>query len=211
MQVVAINGSPHKNGNTYLALKMVTDELEQAGIATKILHIGDKAIRGCLGCGQCYKQKNGRCVQEGDGANECIQAMREADGILLGSPVHYANIGGTMKAFLDRAFYVSSANDGMFRHKVGAGVVAVRRAGGIPAFHQLNTYFTYAEMLIPSSNYWNSIHGTRPGEAEQDEEGRQILRVLAKNMAWLMRLVEHGKATIPPPEAEPKVYMNFIR
>jgi multimeric flavodoxin WrbA len=211
MKVVAFNGSPNKNGNTWHAIKMVADELEKEGIATEIIHVGNKAVRGCLACGQCVKKKNEQCIQSEDPVNEWIQLMKEADGILIGSPVHYSAIAGTMKSFLDRAFYVSGVNGSLLRHKVGASVVAVRRSGGIPTFNQLNNFLYYSEMLLPSSNYWNVIHGTRPGEATQDEEGKQIMRTLGKNMAWLMKLVENGKGTIAPPEREGKVYMNFIR
>lgn len=211
MKTVAINGSPNKNGNTFHALQMVTEELEKEGIETEILHVGNKAIRGCLACGQCIKKQNEQCVQVDDEVNEYIQKMKLADGILLGSPVHFSAIGGTMKSFLDRVFYVTGVNNSMLRHKVGAAVVAVRRSGGLPTFNQLNNFLCYTEMLLPTSNYWNVIHGTRPGEATQDEEGRQIMRTLGRNMAWLMKLVEHGKGTIAPPEKEAKVFMNFIR
>lgn len=211
MKIVAFNGSPNKNGNTYHALRMVADELEREGIDTEIVHVGNKAIRGCIACGQCAKKKNERCVQEGDEVNDWIQKMKEADGLVIGSPVHFSAIGGTMKSFLDRAFYVTGVNDRMLRHKVGAAVVAVRRSGGLPAFNQLNNFLCYSEMLLPTANYWNVIHGTRPGEAVQDEEGRQIMRTLGRNMAWLMKLVEHGRKTIAPPDPEAKIYMNFIR
>jgi multimeric flavodoxin WrbA len=211
MNVVAFNGSPNKNGNTFHAIQMVADALAQEGITTEIIHVGNKAIRGCLACGQCFKKRNEQCVQTDDPVNECIQKMKAADGILLGSPVHFSAIGGTMKSFLDRVFYVTGVNDSMLRHKVGAAVVAVRRSGGLPTFNQLNNFICYSEMLMPSANYWNVIHGTRPGEAVKDEEGTQIMRTLGKNMAWLMKLVEHGKGTITPPERENKIYMNFIR
>ena len=211
MKTVAFNGSPNKNGNTYHAIQMVADELEKAGVETEILHVGNKAIRGCLACGQCVKKKNEQCVQVDDEVNEWIQKMKLADGIILGSPVHFSAIGGTMKSFLDRVFYVTGVNNSMLRHKVGAAVVAVRRSGGLPTFNQLNNFLCYAEMLLPTSNYWNVIHGTRPGEATQDEEGRQIMGTLGRNMAWLMKLVEHGKGTIAPPERQSKIYMNFIR
>ena len=211
MKVVAFNGSPKKAGNTFHALKMVTDELEKAGIETEIVQVGNQAIRGCAACGMCIKNKNEQCVLPDDGLNELLQKMKHADGILLGSPVHYAGMGGTMKSFLDRAFYVAGANGGLMRHKVGASVVAVRRSGGLPTFNQLNNFLSYAEMLIPTSNYWNVIHGTSPGEATQDDEGVQIMRVLGKNMAWLMKLVEHGKGSVVPPEQEAKTYMHFIR
>lgn len=149
-------------------------------------------------------------VLPGDEVNAWIQKMKQADGILLGSPVHFSAIAGSMKAFLDRAFYVAGVNNSMFRHKVGAAVVAVRRSGGLPTFDQLNNFLCYSEMLIPTSNYWNVIHGTRPGEATQDAEGVQIMRVLGKNMAWLMKLVENGKKTVEAPERESKVFMHFI-
>ncbi|MBI1919569.1 MAG: flavodoxin family protein [Geobacter sp.] len=210
MKVVAFNGSPNREGNTWHALKMVTEELEQEGIETEIVHVGNKVIRGCAACGMCMKNKNEQCVLPGDEVNGWIQKMKGADGIILGSPVHYAAIGGTMKSFLDRAFYVTSVNDGMLRHKVGASVVAVRRSGGLPTFDQLNNFLMYAEMLIPTSNYWNVIHGRSPGEVTQDTEGVQIMRVMGKNMAWLLKLVEHGKGTVVPPDREVKTYLNFI-
>lgn len=211
MKALAFNGSPNKKGNTYHALKMVTDELEKEGIETEILHVGNKAIRGCLACGQCAKKQNEQCIQTDDPVNEWIQLMKDADGILVGSPVHYSAIAGTMKSFLDRAFYVSGVNGSMMRHKVGASVVAVRRSGGLPTFNQLNNFICYSEMLMPTSNYWNVIHGTKPGEAVQDLEGVQIMRTLGKNMAWLMKLVENGKGVIAPPEKEDKVWMHFVR
>ncbi len=211
MKVVAFNGSPNKEGNTFHAIKMVLNELEKEGIQTEIIHVGNKAIRGCIACNQCAKNKNEKCVLPGDEVNEWIQNLKSADGIILGSPVHYSSMGGTMKSFLDRAFYVAGNNDGMLRHKVGASVVAVRRAGGIPTFNQLNNFINYSEMLMPTSNYWNVIYGTKPGDALQDEEGSQIMRVLGKNMAWLMKLVEYGKENVKAPEKEDKIFMNFIR
>ncbi len=211
MKVVAFNGSPKAEGNTWHALKMVTAELEREGIETEIVHVGNKVVRGCMACGQCAQNRNEKCALPGDEVNDWIQKMKEADGIIIGSPVHYAAIGGTMKSFLDRAFYVAGVNDGMLRHKVGAAVVAVRRSGGLPTFNQLNNFLNYAEMLVPTSNYWNVIHGRAPGEVAQDEEGVQIMRVLGKNMAWLLKLVAHGKGAVPPPAREQKSYMNFIR
>jgi multimeric flavodoxin WrbA len=210
MNVVAFNGSPNKEGNTWNALKMVTAELETEGIDAEIVHVGNKAIRGCVACYQCVKNKNEQCVQSGDEVNGWIQKMKQADGIIIGSPVHYAAINGTMKSFLDRAFFVTGVNDSMLRHKVGASVVADRRSGGVPTFNQLNNFLNYAEMLIPTSNYWNVIHGLTPGEVVQDLEGVQIMRVLGKNMAWLMKLVEHGKGVIAAPEREPKTMFSFI-
>jgi multimeric flavodoxin WrbA len=211
MKVTAFNGSPNKEGNTWHAISMVTAELEKENIATEIIHVGNKAIRGCVACGQCMKNRNEQCGQSGDEVNEWIQKMKHSDGIIFGSPVHYAAMAGTMKSFMDRAFYVAGVNNGMLRHKVGAAVVAVRRSGGLPTFDQLNNFINYSEMLMPTSNYWNVIHGARPGEATQDEEGMQIMRVLGKNMAWLLKLVEHGKGAVAEPERENKTYMNFIR
>lgn len=211
MKVMAFNGSPKAEGNTFRALNMVTEQLEKEGIETQIIHVGNKAIRGCTACGQCRNNQDEKCVLPGDEVNDWLQLMKQADGLLLGSPVHYAAMGGTMKCFLDRAFYVSGVNGGLLRHKVGAAVVAVRRSGGLPAFNQLNNFLLYAEMLIPTSNYWNVIHGTSPGEVTQDQEGMQIMRVLGKNMAWLMKLVEHGKGKITPPEPEAKTFTCFVR
>jgi multimeric flavodoxin WrbA len=211
MKLVAFNGSPKKEGNTYHAIKLVADELIKEGIEVEIIHVGSKSIKGCIACGQCGKNKNEKCVLPGDEVNEWIQKMKAADSIILGSPVHYSSIGATMKAFLDRAFLVAGVNNGMLRHKVGASVVAVRRSGGVTTFDQLNNYINYSEMLMPTSQYWNVIHGSAPGEALKDEEGVQIMRVLGKNMAWLMKLVENGKGSVKEPERENKVYMNFIR
>lgn len=208
MKVVAINGSPKANGNTYHALQIVTEQLEKDGISTEIIHIGNKNIRGCLACGGCAKNQNERCVID-DEINEVIQKMKDADGIIIGTPVYYASISGTMKCFLDRAFYVAGANGGLFRHKVGASVVAVRRSGEVATFDHLNHYFTIAEMFMPSSNYWNVIHGRLPGEVLQDKEGVQIMRVLGKNMSFLMKSIAQNAQNLP--EKEPKIMTNFIR
>lgn len=137
--------------------------------------------------------------------------MKEADGILLGSPVHFAGIAGSMKAFCDRVFYVSSANGNLFRHKVGASIAAVRRSGGLPTFDGLNHYMTYSEMILVGGNYWNVIHGRIEDEAKQDAEGIQIIEVMAKNMAWILNLMENGKEKIYKPEVEKKIYTHFIR
>lgn len=210
MKVIAFNGSPNKAGNTFHAINMIAAELVREGIETEIIHVGNQAISGCTACGQCIKNKNEQCVLPGDNVNEWIEKMKLADGIILGSPVHFSAIGGAMKSFLDRAFFVAGVNNSMLRHKVGASVVAVRRSGGLPAFNQLNNFLCYAEMLIPTSNYWNVIHGFRPGEVTQDAEGVQIMRVLGKNMAYLMKLVENGKSTVEAPERESKILTNFI-
>ncbi|AJA49485.1 iron-sulfur flavoprotein [Clostridium pasteurianum DSM 525 = ATCC 6013] len=211
MKVVAFNGSPNKNGNTYEAIKVVAAELEKENIEVEIIHVGNKVIRGCLACGGCSRNMNEKCVIQNDQVNEWIQKMKEADGIILGSPVHYSAIAGTMKSFLDRAFLVTSVNNGMLRHKVGASVVAVRRSGGVSTFSQLNNYINYSEMVMPTSNYWNVGYGTAPGEVAQDEEGNQIMRVLGKNMAWLMKVVDFGKDHVEESKKEDKIFMNFIR
>lgn len=211
MKVVAFNGSPKKEGNTYNAIKTVAAELEKEGIEVEIVHVGNKVIRGCIACGGCSRNKNERCVLDKDEVNEWIQKMKEADGIILGSPVYYSAIAGTMKSFLDRAFYVASVNGGLFRHKIGASVVAVRRSGGIPVFDQLNNFINYSEMIMPTSNYWNVAYGAALGEVTQDEEGMQIMRVLGKNMSWLMKVVEAGKSQVKENEKEDKVFTNFIR
>lgn len=211
MKVVAFNGSPRKEGNTYHAIKVVAAELEKEGIEVEIVHVGNKVIRGCMACGGCARNQNEQCVMKNDEVNEWIQKMKESDGMILGSPVHYSAIRGTMKSFLDRAFYVASVNNGMFRHKVGVSVVADRRAGGIPVFDQLNNFLNYSEMIMPTSNYWNIAYGTAPGEVTQDEEGMQIMRVLGKNMAWLMKVMEAGKPHVKENEREEKIFTNFIR
>lgn len=208
MHVIAINGSPKAQGNTYQALKLVCDELEKQGITTEIVHIGNTNIRGCLACGGCAKNKNEKCVID-DEVNEIIQKIKAAEGILLGSPTYYASIAGTMKCFLDRAFYVAGANGGLFRHKVGAVVAISRRSGEMAVFDHLNHYLTIAEMFVPSSNYWNVIHGRLSGEVLQDEEGVQIMRILGKNMAFLLKSVTKNAENLP--EKEQKIMTNFIR
>ncbi len=209
MKVVAFNGSPKKEGNTYLAIKMVAGELEKEGIDVEVVHVGDKVIRGCIACGECKKNKNERCIIN-DEVNSWIQKMKEAEGIILGSPVHFCGIGGTMKSFLDRAFVVTGSNDSMLRHKVGTSVVAVRRSGGVPTFNSLNHYLNYSQMIMPASNYWNVIHGKQPGEVKKDVEGKQIMKVLGKNMAWLMKSVKQSKEKNGEPELEEVIRTNFM-
>lgn len=211
MKVVAFNGSPHEKGNTYEALHTVTTELEAAGIETEIITVGNKVIRGCMACNGCARNRDERCVMHDDPVNEWIQKIKEADGILLGSPTHFSAIGGTMKSFLDRAFYVASSNNGLFRHKVGASIVADRRAGGIPVFDQLNNFLTYSEMIIPTSNYWNVAYGTKAGEVTLDGEGMQIMQVLGQNMAWLLKVLAAGKPFVEEKGPAKKVFTNFIR
>ncbi|MCW3806806.1 flavodoxin family protein [Plebeiibacterium marinum] len=213
MKVLAINGSPKKEGNTYHALTMLGKQLEKENIDFEILHIGNKAIQGCLGCGKCYKMKNNQCGITTDIVNESIPKILEADGIVLGSPVHFSGISGTMKSFLDRVWYVSSSNNNsLFHHKVGAAVVAVRRSGGSATLDSLYHYLAYSEMILATSNYWNIIHGTTPAEAEQDTEGVQIMETLGNNMAWIMKMKEASATlSLEEPEIPNKIMMNFIR
>ena len=211
MKVVAFNGSPKPKGNTYHAIKLVMDEIEKHDIETEIVTVGNKSISGCIACNQCIKNKDEKCSINKDQVNDWIQKMKEADGIILASPVHYASVAGNMKSFLDRAFYVAGMNDSMFRYKVGASVIAVRRTGGMPAFNELNNFLNYSEMFIPTANYWNVIHGTKPGEVLEDAEGVQTMRTLGKNMAYLLKVINAGKQNVEAPELEKKVYTNFIR
>ncbi|MGB7511123.1 MAG: flavodoxin family protein [Pelodictyon phaeoclathratiforme] len=211
MKVIAVNGSPRKEGNTYHALMGVGRQLQENGIAFEILHIGNQAVRGCLACGTCAKNRDEKCSITTDPLNEWIQQLMAADGIILASPVYYAGIAGTMKCFLDRAFYVAGANGGLFRQKVAAAVVAVRRTGGSSTFDSLNHYLTYAEMILATSNYWNITHGRAPGEVLQDGEGVQIMDVLGRNMAWLLKMREQTKVLLPGPEPVKKVFTSFIR
>lgn len=211
MKVIAFNGSPHKRGNTYHALKIITEELEKEHITTEIISVGNKVIRGCMGCALCARNKNEKCVYETDEVNDWIQKMKTADGFILGSPVYFSGINGTMKSFLDRAFFVSGVNDYLFRHKVGAAISAVRRSGGVPTVDQLNHYLCYSEMILPTSNYWNVAHGLKPGEIKEDGEGEQIMRILGKNMAWLLKLKQTANELVQVPIKEEKVMTNFIR
>ncbi len=211
MKVIAINSSPRNNSNTENAIKMVFVELEKQGIETEIITIGKDIISGCKSCGGCFKSRNNKCTIVNDRLNDDIQKLIEADGIILGSPVYYGAINGTLKAYLDRLFYVSGANGNFFRHKVGASVIAVRREGGIQAFNELNAYLLYSEMFIPTSNYWNITYGTIPNECQQDEEGKQIMSVLGKNMAHLLKMNELAKDHLNPPAPIKKTFTNFIR
>ena len=209
MKVIGINGSPHAEGNTYQAMRMVFEELEKEGIETEIVNIGAGPYRGCCGCGACRKNGNGHCVfGEDDGVNAIVDKIKEADGILLGSPVHYGNISGAMKCVCDRIFYAANGTD-IFLHKVAAGLAAVRRSGGIPAVDTLHKYLSYSQMMVATSNYWPVIHGRLPGEVHQDEEGCVIMHTLGKNMAWLLKMREAGLPDAPEDVVKPLT--NFIR
>lgn len=208
MKVIAINGSPHKNGNTAHALEAMAEELRQQGIEVEILHIGHLDIHGCIGCGYCKTSEEHHCVFKDDLVNEVALKMREADGFILGSPTYYAGIAGTMKSFLDRVFYSSSA---YFAYKVATSISVVRRAGGVPAVDQLNHYLQLAQTVTPPSHYWLAVYGAAPGEVLQDGEGIQAIRQNARSMAWLLQVVEASKGSIPLPATEQRVRTNFIR
>ena len=209
MKVIGINGSPRAEGNTALALNEMARELALAGIEMEIMHIGNRMVRGCQACGACGRNGNERCIIADDPVNEAIRKMKEADAIVLGSPVHYAGIGGTMKCFCDRVFYVAASNGGLFAGKVGASVVAVRRSGGSVAWQGLNFYLTISQMSIAGSSYWSIVHGAMPGEAEGDAEGLQTVRNAAKNIAWLLE--QKASADAVPPEYDRGARTNFIR
>lgn len=187
MKVVAFNGSPRKEGNTAALIKHVLAELEKEGIETEIVQVGGKRIHGCTACGKCYEKMDRKCINDKDIVNECIEKMLEADGIILASPTYFADLTPELKAVIDRAGFVAKANSEMFRHKVGAAVVAVRRAGSIHVFDSINHFFTISQMIIPGSSYWNMGMGLAEGDVEKDEEGIRTMQTLGQNMAWLLK------------------------
>ncbi len=189
MKVVAFNGSARKDGNTAILIRKVFSELEAEGIETELVQLAGKTIKGCIACGKCYKNKDKRCSVDNDIANECIEKMVEADGIILGSPTYFADVTTEMKALIDRAGYVARANADMLRRKPGAAVVAVRRAGSIHVFDSINHFFLISQMIVPGSFYWNVGIGRAAGEVEQDEEGLETMQLLGRNMAWLLKKI----------------------
>ena len=206
MNVLLINGSPHKNGCTYTALHEVAVQLNKHGIETNIFHIGNKPIRGCLNCGKCAE--SGYCIYKDDPVNECIDLAKNSDGIVIGSPVYYAAPNGMLCAFLDRMFFNKESG---YEYKPAAAIVNCRRGGASAAFDRLNKYFTISNMPIVSSQYWNSTHGFTPEEVKQDLEGLQTMRTLGNNMAWLLKCIEAAKNIVPYPEKEDRKITNFIR
>lgn len=210
MKVLLINGSPHKNGCTYTALKEIADQLAKEGIDSEIYHIGTEAIRPCLACRACAKL--GKCVID-DKVNEFVNKAAEFDGYIIGSPVHYGSASGVAVPFLDRAFFSAfMAGRDIFRHKPGSVIVSARRAGTTATIDQLNKYFQIAEMPVISGRYWNMVHGAVPDEVRQDKEGMQNMRILAKNMVYHLKCKEAAaKAGILPPAAEKVEFTNFIR
>ncbi|MGD1822379.1 MAG: flavodoxin family protein [Pleomorphochaeta sp.] len=193
MKVLAINGSSRNNGNTAFGIQLMKEELKKENIEVEVINIGNKAIHQCIDCKRCFKEKDGECVFSDDIVNDIFKKFKECDGLIIGSPIHFAGMAGGLKAALDRLFYINIAMGNQLRHKVGCSFGAVRRAGGIPANNQMNQYLQYAEMIIPTSNYWNVIYGHAKGDSEQDDEGVRILKNLAQNMAWTMKLVQSGK------------------
>ena len=205
MKVLMLNGSPKTNGNTALALAEMEKIFQQEGIEAETVQVGHKDVRGCIACASCYRE--GKCVFD-DVVNELAPKFQEADGLVVASPVYYASANGTLISLLDRLFYSSRCPKTM---KVGASVAVARRGGCSATFDQLNKYFTISGMPIASSQYWNSVHGRRPGEAAEDAEGLQTMRTLARNMVFLMRAIALGKEQYGLPQREPGQMTSFIR
>lgn len=205
MKVLLINGSPHAHGCTATALNEVAKTLNENGVETELIQVGHLDVRGCIACGHCYKES--KCVFQ-DVVNEVAEKFKEADGIVLGSPVYYASANATLTAFADRLFYSSHFDKTM---KVGAAVVSARRGGNTATFDQLNKYFSISSMPIVSSQYWNQVHGNNAEQVVQDLEGLQTMRTLGRNMAFLIKSIQLGKEQFGLPEKEPRVGTNFIR
>jgi len=210
MNVILVNGSPKPHGCTYTALEIVASSLHENGIESEIFQVGNKPLAGCIDCRKCIKL--GRCVFD-DKVNAFLEIVSRGDGFVFGSPVHYAAASGAMTSFMDRVFFSSYCSGRTpFRLKPGAVVVSARRSGTTATLDQLNKYLTWGEMPVVSSRYWNMVHGHTPEDVMKDEEGVQIMRVLGKNMAWLIKCLKAGhNAGIAPPEPEPWVCTNFIR
>ncbi len=206
MKVLLINGSPHQKGCTYTALSEVAKTLTECEIETEIVQIGNRAIRGCIGCGGCAGK--GRCVFDDDAVNEIIAKMENADGLIIGSPVYFASPNGNLMSLLDRLFYAGTC----FAHKPAAAVVSARRAGTTVTLDDLNKYFMIRQMPVVSSTYWNMVHGSCPEDVLKDEEGLQTMRNLGRNMAWLLKCIENGRQNgIQMPTSENGNRTNFIR
>jgi multimeric flavodoxin WrbA len=187
MKVVGFNGSARKDGNTAILINNVLQELAEEGIGTELIQLAGSRIHGCIACMKCYENKDQRCSVKDDMLNECIEKMLAADGIILGSPTYFANVSTEMKALIDRAGMVSRANNDMLARKVGAAVVAQRRAGAIHVFNSINHFFFIGQMIVPGSSYWNLGIGRQKGEVEKDDEGIKTMRDLGRNMAWLLK------------------------
>ena len=188
MKVIAFNGSPRRDGNTATLLAAVLRELESQGIETELVHLIGP-LSGCKACFKCKEMKNGRCIQDKDMINQCIEKMAAADGIIIGSPTHFADLTPETKALIDRAGFVAMANGYMFKRKVGAAVVAVRRAGAIHVFDSINHLFLISQMIIAGSSYWNIGMGLEERDVERDQEGLATMRTLGQNMGWLLKKI----------------------
>lgn len=210
MKILLINGSPHAHGCTYRALSEMEHILHEEGLETEIIQLGTAPIRGCTGCGACAKMKRNRCVYDDDLVNRVLEKCEGADGFVFGSPVHYASAGGTITSLMDRIFYCGSR---VMRAKPACAIVSARRAGTTAALDQLNKYFTISGMPIAPSQYWPMVHSNTPEQVAEDEEGLQIMRQLARNLAWMVKSFalakEHGIEP-PKPEAQRK-WTNFVR
>jgi len=189
MKVVAFNGSARKDGNTAILINQALEELEKQGIETEMIQLSGQRIRGCTACYKCFDNKDKKCAVTEDAMNEYIARMLDADAIILASPTYFADVSAELKALIDRAGLVARANDNMFRRKVGAAIVAVRRAGAIHAFDTINHFFLIGEMIIPGSSYWNVGLGLKKGDAQNDQEGLQTMQHLGQNMAWLLKKI----------------------
>lgn len=189
MKVIAFNGSARKQGNTAILINHVFSELEKEGIETELVELAGKKIQGCTACYKCFETKDRKCAVKNDIVNECIEKMAEADGIILGSPTYFADITSEMKALIERAGFTSGANGGMFKRKVGAAVIAVRRGGAIHAFDSINHFFHINQMIVPGSSYWNVGIGREIGGVDKDEEGIRNMKNLGENMAWLLKKI----------------------
>lgn len=209
MKVLLINGSPKEKGCTYTALSKVAEELERQGIDTEIVSVGKDPVQGCIGCGGCAKLGKGRCVFENGPVNEIIQKMESADGIVVGTPVHYAAASGAITSLMDRVCYAGGKN---LAFKPAACIASCRRGGASATLDQISKYFTILNMPVVASNYWNMVHGNTPEEVLKDEEGIQTMRQLGRNMAWLLKSIQAGRAAgVSAPEVEPKIKTNYIR
>lgn len=189
MKVIAFNGSPRKQGNTRILIDTVLAELEHQGIETEVVQLGGEEVRGCLACQKCIKTKDGKCANNKDIINDCIDKIMAADGVIIGSPTYFADVSTEVKALIDRAGYVARVNNSMFKRKVGAGVVAQRRGGATHVFDTINHLFTISEMIIPGSNYWNFGVGLKEGDVRDDKEGMDSMRILGENMGWLLKKI----------------------
>jgi len=208
MNVLLVNGSPNERGCTYTGLREIADELQKQEIGSEFFQIGKRVVRGCIACMNCQRTGSGHCIYKEDPSNELIDKLHAADAVVVGSPVYYAGISGQVKCLLDKAFFAGKG----FDYKPAAAIVSCRRGGASAAFDQLNHYFTISNMPVISSQYWNQIHGYTPEDVQQDLEGLQTMRTLARNMGWLLRCITAGEQSgISRPKQEPWVPTNFIR